>query len=320
MKIIRGIALVLATAATGLASAQSYPSKPIRLIVPFAAGQGADSAARLVAQKLADNLKQSIVIDNRPGAGGNIGADAAAKAAPDGYTLLVGSNGTHAANAALYASLPFDPLNDFAPISYIGSVAMVMLAAPSFPAANARDVIEMARRQPDSVSVAIPSSTARVVLELATKSSGVRFNPVAYKASATAMTDLMGGHIPLSIDTVIAAGPQVAGGKLKALAVSTRTRSSALPGVGTFAEAGLRNFDLAAWNVWFAPRGTPPAIVNQLNAELRKVLAEPEIQAKLRALGYEPGGTEDAARVAEFVRSESAKWGELIRGAGIKAE
>ena len=320
MKIGPCMALLVAFAGCGASLAQPYPNKPIRLIVPFAAGQGADAAARLVAQKLSDNIKQSIVIDNRPGAGGNIGSEAAAKAAADGYTLLVGSNGTHAANAALYAALPFDPQKDFVAISYIGSVAMVLLAAPAFPANSAREVVEMARAKPGSVTVAIPSSTSRVVFELLTKSSGAQFNPIAYKASAAAMTELIGGHVQLSIDTIIAAGPQVSAARLKALAVSSARRSSALPAVGTFGDAGLAGFDLVAWNVWFAPRATPPEIVTRLNAELKKVLADAEVQTRLRALGFEPGVGEDPGRVAEFVRAEARKWGDLIRGAGIKAE
>lgn len=324
MKTLRLLAIAaslsLASAWGSHAHAQAYPSKPIRLIVPFAAGQGADAAARLVAQKLSDNIKQPVVLDNRPGAGGNIGADAVAKAVPDGYTLLVGSNGTHAANAALYATLPFNPQTDFIPLSYIGSVAMVVLAAPGFQAQNTKDVIALAKAKPDSVSMAIPSSTARVVLELLHKTSGARFNPIAYKASAAAVTDLMGGHVNLSIDTVIAAAPHVTAGKLSGIAVSTAQRTSALPNVPTLAEAGLAGFDLAAWNVWFAPKGTPPDIVNKLNDELRKVLTDPEIQARLRALGYEPSGTQNARQVADFVTAESKKWGDLIRAAGLKAE
>ena len=304
----------------GSAAAQSYPSRPIRLVVPFAAGQGADAASRVVAQKLSDLLRQPVVVDNRPGAGGNVGTEVAARSPADGYTLLIGSNGTHAANAALYASLPFDPEKDFVPISYVGSVAMVLLAPPASPWGGLRDAIDAARARPDSIGVAIPSSTSRVVLELLTKSSGARFNPVAYKASAGAMSDLMGGHVPLSIDTIIAARPQVVDGKLKALAVSSARRSGGLPEVPTFGEAGLGGFDLVAWNVVFAPRGTPPELVARLNAEIRRTLADPEVQAKLRALGYEPGGTEDPTQVAGFVRDEARKWGDLIRGAGIRAE
>ncbi|QHE85339.1 Bug family tripartite tricarboxylate transporter substrate binding protein [Hydrogenophaga sp. BPS33] len=314
------LSLTFATAWGSLAHAQAYPSKPIRLIVPFAAGQGADAAARVVAQKLASQLNQSIVVDNRPGAGGNIGAEAVAKAAPDGYTLLMGSNGTHAANAALYASLPFNPQTDFVPVSYIGSVAMVLLAAPGFQARTAQDVIAMAKARPDTVSVAIPSSTARVVLESLQKTSGARFNPIGYKASAAAVTDLIGGHVNLSIDTVIAAAPQVASGRLQAIAVSSAARTSALPNVPTLAEGGLAGFNLNAWNVWFLPKGTPVDIVNKLNGELRSALNDPEVQSRMRSLGYEPGGAQSPAQVAEFVARESEKWGELIRAAGLKAE
>ncbi len=311
--------LLVAATSAGV-SAQTWPSKPIRLVVPFAAGQGADSASRTVAQKLSEKLGQSIVIDNRPGAGGNVGSEVVAKAPGDGYTLLVGSNGTHAANAALYASLPFDPIQDFVGLSYIGSVAMVMLTAPGHPARNLQDLVKLARSAPATVSIAIPSSTSRVVFELLTRSSGAKFNPVAYKASSAAMTDLIGGHIPFSIDTVIAAGPQVKSGKLRALGVSTAARSQALPDVPTFAEAGFAGFDLAAWNVWFAPRGTPAAVVERLNHALRETLADDQVKSRLRSLGYEPGGSQDAAAVAAFVRAEASKWGELIRAAGIKAE
>ncbi len=324
MKALRPVAIAalvtFVTAWGSLVHAQTYPSKPIRLILPFAAGQGADVATRLVAQKLSENIKQPIVLDNRPGAGGNIGADAVARATPDGYTLLVGSSATHAANAALYSSLPFNPQTDFVALSYMGSVAMVLLAAPGFQAKSAQDAIAMAKARPDSVSMAVPSSTARVVLELLHKNSGARFNPIPYKASPTAMADLIGGHVSLSIDSVIAAAPHVKSDKLAALAVSTAARTSALPNVPTLAEVGLTGFDLAAWTVWFAPKGTPADIVNKLHDELRKVLSDPDIQSRLRALGYESSSTRNAGEVADFVTGESRKWGELIRAANLKAE
>ncbi|MEY3666170.1 MAG: hypothetical protein RLZZ153_2352, partial [Pseudomonadota bacterium] len=181
-----------------LVNAQSYPNKPIRLVVPFAAGQGADVAARLIAQKLAEDLGQAIIIDNRPGAGGNIGAQAVAKAAPDGYTLLVGSNGTHAANPALYTTLPFDPIKDFAPIAFTGSVPMVLLANNGFAGSTTADVIRMAKAAPGTLNVAIPSSTSRVVFEQFTLLSGASLFPVNYKSSPTAFTDLLGNQVPLS--------------------------------------------------------------------------------------------------------------------------
>jgi len=319
MPLTRALALLACLASTA-AFAQPYPSKPIRLVVPFAAGQGADVASRVVAQKLGDRLKSQLIIDNRPGAGGNIGAELAAKAPADGYTLLVGSNGTHAANAALYPALPFDPEKDFAPISYIGSVAMVLVAAPGFPANDAAQVVRMAREKPGTLNVAVPSSTARVVYELFKQISGAELYPVNYKASGQAMTDLMGGQVQLSIDTLIAAAPQIAGGKIKALGSSSLKRPATLAGVPTFAESGLPKFDLVAWNVWFAPRGTPAEVVSKLNTEIAAVLADPEVMQRLRQLGYEPGTGEKPAQVAEFVHAEGQKWGGLIRRAGIKAE
>ena len=314
------LALLLALTSSAPWANEAYPSRPIKLIVPYTPGQGADSAARLVATKLAERLKQAIVIENRPGAAGNIGAEAAAKAAPDGYTLLVGSNATHAANAALYPSLRFDPLKDFVGVSYIGAVPMAVIAAPGFPASNMRELVQLAKSKPGTVSVAVPSSTARVVLELMAKSSAASFKDIPYKGSTAAISDVLGGHVQLSIDTAMAATPQVQSGKMKALGVTSSARTSVLPTVPTLAESGLPGFNLVAWNVWFAPQGTPADIVAKLNAEMRQVLTDADTIAKLRALGYEPGVGEDPKKVADFVQSETSKWGELIRSAGIKAE
>ena len=313
--------LVAATIGCGAATAADpYPNRPIKLIVPYTPGQGADSAARLVATRLAERLKQAIVIENRPGAGGNIGAEVVAGAPADGYTLLVGSNATHAANAALYPSLRFDPLKDFTAVAYIGAVPMALIASPAFPASSLRELLALAKAQPDAITVAVPSTTARVVLELLQKSSGAQFKNVPYKGSSTAITDVLGGHVQLSIDTAMAATPQVQSGKMKALGLTALSRSTVLPGVSTFSESGLPGFNLVAWNVWFAPQGTPADIVARLNTEIRAVLADSDIAGKMRSLGYEPGAGDDAAKVGEFIRAESAKWGALIRGAGIKAE
>lgn len=314
------LALVLTALCGVAAAADPYPNRPIKVIVPYTPGQGADSAARLIGTKLSERLKQPIVMENRPGAAGNVGAEIAAKAAPDGYTLLVGSNATHAANAALYSSLRFDPIKDFVGISYIGAVPMALVAAPGFPASNVRELVQLAKAHPGNVSVAVPSSTARVVLELLSKSTGVSFKDVPYKGSSAAMTDILGGHVQVSIDTAMAATPQVQAGKMKALGVTSAGRATVLPAVPTLAESGVPGFSLVAWNVWFAPQGTPPDIVAKLNAEIRHVLADSDTIAKLRALGYEPGQGEDPRKVAEFVQTETRKWGELIRSAGIKAE
>lgn len=314
------LALMLTAVCAVAVAADPYPNHPIKVIVPYTPGQGADSAARLIGTKLSERLKQPIVMENRPGAAGNVGAEIAAKAAPDGYTLLVGSNATHAANAALYSSLRFDPIKDFVGISYIGAVPMALVAAPGFPASNVRELVQLAKAHPGNVSVAVPSSTARVVLELLSKSSGVSFKDVPYKGSSAAMTDILGGHVQVSIDTAMAATPQVQAGKMKALGVTSSGRATVLPAVPTLAESGVPGFSLVAWNVWFAPQGTPPDIVAKLNTEIRHVLADSDTIAKLRALGYEPGQGEDPRKVAEFVQAETNKWGELIRSAGIKVE
>ena len=315
-----GLLLALAIVCVPAVAQDVYPSRPIKLVVPYTPGQGADSAARLVATRLAERLKQPVVIDNRPGAAGNIGAEVVAKAPADGYTLLVGSNATHAANVAMYPSLRFDPIKDFAPIAYIGAVPMALVAAPGFGASTIEELVRMAKAQPDDLSVAVPSSTARVVLELLVSASGAPFRSVPYKGSSAAITDVMGGHVQLSIDTAMAATPHVNAGKLKALGVTSPGRTSVLPTVPSFAEAGLQGFSLVAWNVWFAPRGTPPEVVAKLNVEIGRILAEPEIADKMRALGYEPGTGEEPQKVEAFVADETRKWGELIRAGGIKAD
>jgi tripartite-type tricarboxylate transporter receptor subunit TctC len=320
MSVLRALLLTVAAAFAAPAGAQEYPNRPIRLIVPFAAGQGADAAARIVAQRVSERLGQPIVIENRPGAGGNIGAEAAARAPADGYTLLVGSNGTHAANAALYDSLPFDPQNDFTAVAYLGSVPMVLIAAPTSPLRDAPELIRLARERPQSVSVAIPSSTSRVVFELLRQLSGAELDPVAYRASAAALADVLGGHVQTAIDTLIATLPQIRAGRLRALAVSSAARTAVLPDVPTLREAGVAGFDLAAWNVLFAPRNTPGDVVTRLNREIVAALQEPEVQQRLRQLGYEPGGADEPAQVAAFIASEMRKWGDLIRRAGIRAE
>lgn len=299
-------------------SAQDYPAKPIRLIVPFSAGQGADVAARIVAQKLSDTIKQPVVVDNRPGAGGIIGTADVAKSRPDGYTLLVGSNGTHAANPSLYSNLTYKPLEDFEPISYIGSVAMVLISAPAFQAKTPQELVSLAKAKPNEINVAVPSSTSQVTLQMLADITGAKFNPILYKASGTAISDVLGGHVPLSIDTVIATASQIKSGKLRGIAVTTTKRSSVLPDIPTFIESGITNFDISAWNAWFAPKGTPKEIIDKLNVALRTTLDDSEVRKKLQAVGYEPDGTMSSDEVLEYVKSEEKKWGDLIRSGGIK--
>ena len=320
MKIRKSFAALAALlAACGSAFAQPYPSKPVKIIVAYQAGQGTDVATRHFADQLSKALGQNFFVENRPGAGGNIGTEAAAKSPPDGYTLIMGTVATHTMNQHMYASLGYDPEKDFEPVILTGMLPMVISANPSFPAVSIADLIAAAKAAPNTVNVALPSTTARIVYELFKQRSGAPVFGVAYKGSATSMTEVMGGQVPLTIDTVTATRPLAASGKLKPLAITTLKSSELLPGVKSVAEQGLPGFEVTAWNALYAPRGTPKAIVDQLNAEMAKIIAQPETRARLLALGFEPASG-SPQQLAEFGRSEREKWGVLIKAAGIRAE
>ena len=312
-------ALLAAGAAQGQANPQAYPNRPIKLVVPYPPGQGTDVLARSLAERMSVGLGQQIVVENRPGAGANIGSEFVAKSAPDGYTLLMGTNATHAMNAAMYSNLTFDPVKDFSPIMLVGILPMVLTANNSFPANSLKDVVARARAKPDALNVALPSTTARVLLEMIKAGDGAPLFGVAYKGSGNALTDLVGGQVQLMIDTVPAVLPQIAAGKIKAIAISTGQRSELAPNIPTLAESGMPGFELVAWNAMFAPAKTPPEIVKRLHEEAARALADADLKARLLKLGFEPGkGTPES--LAAFVQSESARWGGSIRTAGIKAD
>ncbi|MCW0209449.1 MAG: tripartite tricarboxylate transporter substrate binding protein [Achromobacter sp.] len=321
MKTLRLIAALAAYAlfAQPVAAADSYPVKPVRIIVPYQAGQGTDVAARYLAEDLARTLGQPFIVENRPGAGGNIGTSEAARSAPDGYTLLMGTNGTHVLNQYMYASTAFDPEKDFEPIMLVSSFPMVLLTTPASPYANLADLQNAAKAKPDSVNVGMPSTTARLVFELLKQQGVASLRGIPYKGSATATTDLLGGQVQIGIDTVSAARSFIVGGKLRALAVTSLKESALLPGVNSVATQGLPGFQVIAWNGLYAPKGTPPAVVQKLNAELTKILARPEVRKRLLELGHEPGGG-TPGELAAFARSERLKWEPLIVQAGLKAE
>ncbi|MGV2861187.1 Bug family tripartite tricarboxylate transporter substrate binding protein [Achromobacter sp. ESBL13] len=300
-------------------AADSYPSKPVRIIVPYQAGQGTDVAARYLGEYLARSMGQPFIVENRPGAGGNIGASEAARAAPDGYTLLMGTNGTHVLNQYIYASTNFDPAKDFTPIMLVSSFPMVLLTAPGSPYNSLSDLQDAAKSKADSINVGMPSTTARLVFELLKQQGVASIRGIPYKGSATATTDLMGGQVQLGIDTVSAARSFITSGKLRALAVTSLKESALLPGVKPVSAQGLPNFQVIAWNGLYAPKGTPPAVVQKLNAELAKALAQPEVRQRLLELGHEPGGG-TPAELEAFARSERLKWQPLIIQAGLKAE
>lgn len=301
------------------AQAQAWPSRPVRIVVPYQPGQGTDVATRYLAEHLSKALGQTVLVDNRAGAGGNIGAAEAARAAPDGYTLLMGTNGTHVLNQYLFPSMPFDPERDFEPVMLVSSFPMVLLAAPSSKYAGLADLLADANARPESINAALPSTTARLVLELLKQQKPTHIQGIPYKGSGTSMTDLIGGQVVLAIDTVSASRGFLSSGKLKALGVTSLKPTALLPGVRPLAEQGVDGFQVLAWNGLYAPRGTPAAIVQRLNAELARILAQPEVRQRLLELGHEPAGGAPS-ELAEFARSERQKWGPLIARVGLKSD
>lgn len=301
------------------AMAASYPSKPVRVIVPYQAGQGTDVATRFLAEYLSRALGQAFIVENRPGAGGNIGASEVARAAPDGYTLLMGTNATHVLNQFLYSSLPFNPEKDFEPVMLVSSFPMVLLAPPQSPYANVQDVLKASRAKPDSVDVGMPSTTARLVLELLEKQTATRIAGIPYKGSSTSMTDLIGGRVAIAIDTISASRSFIDSGKLKPLGVTSLKPTALLPGVAPVASQGVEGFQVIAWNGLYVPHGTPPAVIHTLNDTLAGILRQPEVQRRLLELGHEPAGG-SPGELAAFASSERKKWGPLIHEAGMKAD
>ncbi len=299
------------------AAAQGYPTRPVRIIVAFQAGQGTDVATRFIANQLSQALGQSIIIENRPGAAGNLGTAVAARAEPDGYTLLMGTAGTHAMNPALYDNPGFDVEKDFEAVAVTCLIPMVISVHPSLNVNSLGDLAAMAKAQPDKIDVALPSTTSRVVSELL-RGAGVRLFNVPYRGSATASADVLGGQVKVIIDTVGATRPLV--GKLKPIAITSAKESALLPGVKSVAEQGFPGFEVVAWNTLFVPRGTPPEVKARLADELSKILAKPETTKALRDLGFDPAPAMNPAEVTAWVRSERDKFSTVIKNAGIKAE
>jgi len=320
MRVLTAAAALLAGLLSfATAEAQTWPNKTVKIIVPYQAGQGTDVATRYFADQLTKALGQTFYVDNKPGAGGNIGTEAAAHSPADGYTLLMGTNGTQTMNEFLYAAPGFDPGKDFTPIMLVGLLPMVVAANPSFPANSVAELVEAAKAKPDKVDVALPSTTARLVFELLKERTGAPLFGVPYKGSATAITEVMGGQVQTMVDTVTALRGHVTSGKLKALGITTLKPSELLPGVKPVAEQGVPGFETTGWVALYAPRGTPEPVIATLSKELTRILAEPETRQRLLQIGLDPvGGT--PASLAEFEKKERAKWGPVIKAAGLKGE
>ena len=317
LKSVKWAAGLLALLWSCASVAQTYPARPVRIIVPYQAGQGTDVVARYFAEQLSRTLGQRFYIENKPGAGGNIGAEQAARADADGYTLLMGTNATQAMNEFMYSSMGFEPARDFSPIILVGKLPMVLAASPSFTGNSLADLVAAAKAAPDRIDVALPSTTARIVFEFLKERTGASLSSVPYKGSATAMTDILGGQVPLIIDTVTAVRGHVADGKLKALGITALKSTELMSGVKSIAEQDVPDFEVTAWNAFYAPRDTPRAVIDLLNSELAKALAQPETRKRLLDLGFDSaGGT--PADLARFEAQERLKWGPVIKATGLQ--
>ncbi len=312
--------LLVAAGLSPLAHAQAaYPSKPVRIIVPSTPAGVLDNVTRALAPRLADLLGQPIVIENKGGAGGNIGAEAAARSPADGYTLFIGFNATHGANLALFGKLGYDPVKDFAPISLLASVANIISVHPSVPVNSLTELVAMARAKPGQLSYASSGNgtSTHLAAELFKALAGVDITHIPYKGSAPAVADTIAGHVPMIVDSVASSTAQVKAGKLKPLATTSPKRLAVLPELPTVAESGYPGFASVAWLGLLAPAGTPRAIVEQLNAQVLKVMALPETRERMAAFGVEIT-TSTPDEFAAHIRSEMAKLGKVIRDANIK--
>ncbi|MCX7143448.1 MAG: tripartite tricarboxylate transporter substrate binding protein [Proteobacteria bacterium] len=312
--------LLLAFASGGPASAQSYPTKPIRIVVPFGAGAGVDILARGFGKALTERLGQPVVVENRPGAGGNIGTEVVAKAAPDGYTLVMGSNGPFAANVSLYDKLPFDPLKDLAPVILMGRLPMILIANDAVSAASVTDMIQLAKARPGTLNFGASNTTARVWIELLKNMAGINVATVPYKNVGALLTDLMGGQIQYAFENVGPSLPLIRSSKIKALAVTSQKRASFASQIPAFGEFGLTRYDLVVWLALFAPKGTPAEITQRLNAEINKIMQEsPEIVQLIASIGMEPAGG-SPEQLGEYHKAEIAKWDELVKATGVRLD
>ena len=303
------------------ALAQAYPTKPVTIIVPFAAGGTTDILARIIGQALTAELGQSVVVDNRAGAGGNIGGQAAAKAAPDGHTLFMGTVGTHAINASLYKKMPFDPVKDFAPLTRVANVPNLLVANPAQPYKSVKDLIAYAKANPGKVNFGSSGNGSSIHLsgELFKSLAKVDMQHVPYKGSAPAVTDLLGNQIGIMFDNMPSAIQHVRSGKLVPLAVTTAKRSPELPSVPTIAEAGVPGYEATSWFGMFAPAGTPVPVLAKLNAAIVKVLAQPDVKKKINEQGAEVY-SETPEQFAAFIQAESVKWGKVVKESGASLD
>ncbi len=315
------LAAALALVATGPLAAQSYPAKPVRIVVPYAPGGPYDDIARVLAQNLGEIWGQAVIVDNRGGAGGMVGADVVAKAPPDGYTLLLGNSGPLTINPTLQPKMTYDPLKDFAPVSMVVAGQMTLVVHPSLPAKNVADLVRLARSRPGQLNYASAGvgNLQHLGMELLQSLAGIRMNHVPYKGAAPAFIDLIGGQVELMFANIVGALPHVKSGRVRALAVSSAKRAAVLPEVPTVAESGYPQFDATTWSGIFAPAATPKEVLARIHGDLTRVLQRPGVHDRFVSQGSAViAGTPE--ELAAFMRRETALFAKIIRGANIRPE
>lgn len=313
------VGLLALLALPGAVLAQSYPAKPVRLVIPFAAGGATDTATRIVAEQLSRDLGQQFIVENRPGANGAIAAEFVAKSAPDGYTLFAATNTPLAVAPFLMKKLPYDPVRDFAPVARMTIVPYVLVVAPDVPVQSVKELIALAKAQPGKLSYATGAATGTVAGEALKRQAGVDILQVPYKSNPPAITDVVAGRVSMTFTDITSGLAQMKAGKLRPLAVTMKARTPLMPELPTMGEAGGGEFDMYGWGAIFAPAGTPPEIVKMLSGEIVRILRQPETRERIMGLGLDvaPLGADE---LGAFLRVELAKWERLVRDAGIQPE
>jgi tripartite-type tricarboxylate transporter receptor subunit TctC len=327
MRVLARLASEVFLAAAGLwllagdAASQPYPARPVRLIVPFSPGGAADVPVRVLSQRMSETLGQQIIVDNRPGAGSTIGADAAAKSVPDGYTLFLISN-THFVSAGLYKKLPYDSLNDFTPVTQITSAPNILVVHPSLPARSIKELVALAKSRPGQIDYASSGngSTQHLTGALFCKMAGIEMTHIPYRGSGPVTADLLGGQVQVAFPGIAGMLPHIKSGRLRALGVTGSKRSPELPGVPTVAEAGVKGYEMVAWFGIAGPKGLSREIQMKLHGDLLRTLKAPEMQKGLAAVGQEPAWQDTPERFYEFLKVESAKWAKVVKDSGAQLQ
>ncbi|WP_207458257.1 tripartite tricarboxylate transporter substrate binding protein [Azospirillum sp. SYSU D00513] len=320
MKILAMAAVVLPIVSGAGGAQAAYPDRPVKLVVPFAAGGSTDIIARLIGAKMSEILGQQVVIENRGGAGGNLGSDAVAKAEPDGYTILMGTVATHAINPALFKKMPYDPVKDFAPVSWLVTVPNVLVVHPSVKAQNLKELIALLKASPGTFNYASSGNGTPLHLsgELFKSMAGVEVTHVPYRGAGPALNDVTAGQVPIMFDNLPSSIGHIKGGTLRGIAVTTAERSPAID-LPTMAEAGLPGYETYTWNALFAPAGTPKEAIDKLNEAGNKAVADPTVQKRLNELSAQVVGS-TPEKLAEHVKAELAKWGPVVRDSGATVD